>query len=222
MRQRVEKSRAASPGMTLVEMCIGLVVTSLIIGALSALWFAVAETWTRSSSSQHVSLTGGQAVARLETILRQSKYIFQWKAGSTAGNAASALIWKGDNWNGVADAAVQIGELALVEHDANAKRIYLYQAIPATAMDASMKTRAGGVATWSDLSNTATVTAFKGYDFVQRTVITEAVTDASFNVPTATAGARQILEFNLTVSRDEGNALVYSAAALRGPTTKPL
>ena len=34
--------------MTLVELCIGLVVTTMVLGALSAVWFAVAEAWTSS------------------------------------------------------------------------------------------------------------------------------------------------------------------------------
>lgn len=223
MRHPTHISRAPRrPGMTLVELCIGIVVTSLVIGALSALWFAVAETWTRSSSSQHVALTGSQAVARLEATLRQAKYICYWAPGSAANAPACALVWRTDSWNGVADGAVELGELAVVEHDPVAKKIYLYQAIPFNTMDASMKTRAGGVAVWSDLNSAATVATFKGYDFVKKIVVSEAVAAALFNVPTPKTGSRQMFEFTLTISREEGNALVYSAAALRGPTTRPL
>ena len=32
-------------GMTLIELSIGLLVTSIVMGALASLWFAVARTW---------------------------------------------------------------------------------------------------------------------------------------------------------------------------------
>jgi hypothetical protein len=211
--------------MTLVELSVGIVITTLVIGALGALWYAVAETWRKSSSSQNVSLTGNQAAARLEAALRQSKYICQWKAGSIDGlttPVASAFLWKGDDWNGSPDGQVQVGELALIEHDPAAQRIYLYQAKPYGSMTLDQQIRAGTVFNWSTLSSSSTPSDFKNLDYVQRTVLSEAVTGALFNVPTATTGARPVLEFSLTISRSSGTTLVYSAASLRTPSPRPL
>ena len=212
-------------GLSMIELSIGLVITTMVVGALSAVWFAVAETWIKSGSSQGVTLTGNQAVSRLESILRQAKYICQYTAGSSDGKttpAASVLIWKADNWNNLSDGAVQIAELALLEHDPVAQKIYLYQAIPKASMNASQLTRAAGIATWMDLSATTTPAAFKAYDFVQKTVISEAVAGALFYSPAPKSGARPTLEYTLNLSRAGGTSLVYSLASLRGPSTRPL
>jgi prepilin-type N-terminal cleavage/methylation domain-containing protein len=212
-------------GMTLLELSIGLVVTSMVIGALSAVWFAVGETWAKSGSSQSVSLTGAQAVARFESNLRPAKYIFQVVSGSTDGKTtpgASVFYWKSDSWNNTADGAVQVGELALIEHDPSTQKLYLYQAIPSASMTASQLTRASGVALWADLSSSATVTAFKSYDFVQKTVLSESVVGALFSAPSTSSGARPKLEYTLSLSRSGTTSLVYSVVSLRGPTTRPL
>ncbi len=219
------KSARPRQGMSLVELCIGIVITTMVVGALSALWFAVAETWVKSGSSQNVTLTGNQAVSRLESTLRTAKYIFQCNAGSTDGKttpAASILFWKADNWNGAADGAVQVAELAVIEHDPASGRLYLYQAIPKASMTASQITRASGVTLWNDLSSASTLTAFKGYDFVQKTVLSEAITGALFAARTAPAGGRPTLEYTLILSRAGTTSRVYSLASLRGPSTRPL
>ena len=212
-------------GMSLVELSIGIVITTMVVGALSALWFAVAETWVKSGSSQNVTLTGNQAVSRLEASLRTAKYIFQTNAGSTDGKttpAASVLFWKADSWTASPDGAVQVAELAVIEHDPASGRLYLYQAIPKASMTASQITRASGVTMWTDLSSPSTLTAFKGYDFVQKTVLSEAITGALFASRSASSGGRPTLEYTLILSRAGTTSRVYSLASLRGPSTRPL
>jgi hypothetical protein len=212
--------------MTLIELCIGMVITTLVLGALSALWFSVGRTWAKTSAGQNINLTAAQVTARLESYFRSAKYVFQYTAGSVDGvttPAASAFYWKGDNWIGASDGAVQLAELALIEHDPAARKLYLYQAMPYVSMDAGQRIRAGGVATWADLSLASTRATFKAYDFVQRSVVSESVTGALFGVPaTASSTNRQAVEFTLYLVRDSGSALTYSVAALRGPSTRPL
>lgn len=223
--RRPENSGRCRRAMSLIELCIGLVITTMVVGALSALWYGVAETWAKSGSSQNVALTGNQAVSRIEANLRTAKYIFQSTAGSTDGKttpAASVLYWKADNWNNLTDGAVQVAELALIEHDPASGKLYLYQAIPKASMNASQITRASGVAMWSDLSSYSTVTAFKSYDFVQKTVLSEAITGAVFTTHVAASGGRPTLEYTLVLSRAGTSSRIYSVASVRGPTTRPL
>src|SRR5206468_3315638 len=78
--------------------------------------------------------------------------------------AASAFLWKGDDWNGSADGQVQVGELALIEHDAAAQRIYLYQAKPFASMTLDQQIRAATVFNWSTLSSNSTPPDFKNLD----------------------------------------------------------
>jgi prepilin-type N-terminal cleavage/methylation domain-containing protein len=213
---------ATRRGMTLVELSIGMVVTTIVMGALFAVWFGVANAWNSSTSSQSVALTGNLAASRLESTFRTTKYLCQYAIGSVDGSrtpVGSVFFWKNDAWT--ADGAVQVAELALIEHDPVTKRLYLYEAKPSLAMTADQHTRASLTFTWADLIASGTPAAFKGYDFVQQKVFSEAVKGAAFNCPTPKPGSRPTVEFTLTISRPGGDSLVYGSAAVRAPTTRP-
>ena len=224
--------------MTLVELSIGLVITAIVIGALSSLWFAVGETWRKSSSSQGQTLRASQVAIRLEGNFRQAKYVCQLTAGSvtdTAVSPASAFFWRSDYWNAagdvsnpaafttdVADGVVEVAELALVEYDPAAQRLYLYQPKDAAAMTTAERAAAGTVWTWADLSKSSNLTVFKGLSYVQKKVLSEGIAGAAFNMPAMKAGARPLIEFTLLMPRTGGNAVDYSAASLQAPSSRPL
>src|SRR5258705_4943074 len=93
--------RARRRALTLIELCIGMLVTTMVLGALSAMWFAVAHVWNTSTASQGVALTGNLAAVRLESTFRAAKYLCQYNVGSVDGKttpAASIFFWKGDAW----------------------------------------------------------------------------------------------------------------------------
>jgi hypothetical protein len=218
-------------------LSIGLLITTMVIGALAALWFAVGEQWRKSSSSQCATLRASQAVVRLEGTFRQSRYLCQYTPGSitdTSVAPASAFFWRADFWNALGDVTkpsdfktffsdglVQVAELALVEYDPSAKRIYLYQAKDPAAMDVAQRTAAGTVWAWTDLSKPSNLTTFKGLNYVTRTVLSEGVGAAAFNMPAPKTGGRPLLEFTLKLPRAGGNTLVYSVATFRTPAPKP-
>lgn len=238
MRQRRTTSPRRRHAMTLLELSIGLLITTIVIGALSSLWIAVGDTWRKSSSSQTQTLRAGQIVTRLEGTFRQAKYICQFTPGSvtdTSAAPASAFFWRSDSWNAagdvsnaaafvtpVADNLVEVAELSLVEYDAASKRLYLYQAKDAAAMNSTERAAAGTVWTWTDLSKSSNLTVFKGLSYVQKKVLSEGVSAAAFNMPTPKAGGRPIVEFTLTMPQTGGNALIYSVASMRAPAARPL
>ena len=224
--------------MTLVELSVGLVITSLVLGALWALWFAVAETWSKSSSSQGNTLRAAQVVTRLEATLRQARYVCQWTPGSLSDSSvspASCFIWRSDFWNAagnvnnaadfktqVSDGLAEVGELALIEFDAASKRVYIYQPMDPTAMDATQRTAAGTVWTWSDLSKSSNLSTFKSLSYVQKKVLSEGVSGVELNVPATPSLGRPLVEFTLTLTNTGTSTIVYSMAALRAPAAKPL
>lgn len=228
MRRAIRTTCARRRGMTVIELSMGLLVTGMVMASLAAVWSAVGQTWSNTSSSQQVSLSGNQAGLRLEDRLRQSKYICQYTSGSqdsSASKAASVLLWKSDTWSVApatsADGKPQLGELLLIEHSVSDQKVYVYEPIASSAMDASQKSRAGGVATWSDLSASTTPTTFKTYDFVRKKTLAESVGGMILYVPAQTTNARQSMEFTLKISRGGITSVVYGTGALRGPTTKP-
>ena len=224
--------------MTLVELSIGLLVTSIILAALSALWYAVARTWSQNTGSQGTTLTAAHANGRIEQIVRHSKYVVQYRRGSLQPSSstltAQVLFWKYDGWNPYAlrgdedketearpDGAAQMAELALLEHDPESRRLYLYQALPAKIMSLDQRTRAAIVAAWAELTASDMPDTFKKYDFVQRQVFCEAVDGASFNVPSWGRTARPAIEYTLRLARGRDHSVSYGLASLRGPTTRP-
>src|SRR4051794_6419052 len=105
-RSRGHRRRRA---MTVVELCIGMVVTAMVLAALGALWYAVAEAWRSTGASQAVASTANQVTLRLETTFRQTRYIINYESGSldkgSAATPARAFIWRGDFWNRAAQKA---------------------------------------------------------------------------------------------------------------------
>jgi hypothetical protein len=172
-----------------------MLVTAIVLGALSALWYAVGEAWTSTGGSQAVASTGNQATLRLEATFRQARYIIKAESGSLDGTTpepAWAFIWGGDFWNRsaqrqappdfktpLADGAVQIAELGLLEHDPRAGKIYLYRARDAASMTESQREAASEVPTHERLTRVETRESFRSIPFIERTVIAEDEHDGS-------------------------------------------
>jgi hypothetical protein len=218
--------------MTLIELTIGLVLTSMVVAALGALWYAVARTWDQNSGLQATTLTASHAVSRLELTLRETKYVLQYRRGSlndaTPSASAQVLLWRKDAWNRmalagrqdidtIANGVVEAAELALLEHDPVDRRLYLYESIRAQEMSLDQQTRAGAVIAAAELNASATPAGLKQCDFVRKRVFCEAVDGAVINVPSWGRGARPSLEFALRLSRDGDRSVVYGLASLRGP-----
>jgi len=205
-------------GLTLVELSIGMVITSMVMGALSAVWFAMAHSWKTTGSATGAGLTASVTAMRLEQRLRTSRYVFQYASGSvtaTPTKAAAIFYWKADNWNSTSDGIVQLGEMALIEHDSTSKRLYLYEPIASTSMTAAQLTAAGAAATTLDMTDSASPTNFKKLSFVKQSVISEAVVAAAFNLPTQTTNSRPLIEYTLKVTRPEGSFVFYGACSQR-------
>jgi Tfp pilus assembly protein PilW len=218
--------------MTLVEMTIGMVVTAMVIGALGAVWYSVAETWRSSSSSQNVSATASQAVARMEGVFREVRYVGVHNAGSLdgSGTPASVFVWRGDAWtkntNGttkttIPDGIPQVGELLLIEHDPVTKRIYYYEPLPYASLTGTQPARASQDVTGAELDGTTLAASFKTSDLVKQKVLTEGCTGAVFSYRPASGMTGACMEFTLKISRGSGTSMVYGTTTFRCPARRP-
>jgi len=200
------------------ELSIGLVITSMVMAALASTWHAVASAWAASGGTPGAGLTASVTVSRIEQRLRASRYVFQYASGAintTPAKPAAIFYWKADNWNATADGVCQIGEMALIEHDPTAKRLYLYEPIASASMTTAQRTAAGITATAFDMTDVSSPTTFKQLSFVSRAVLTEAVPAVAFAMPAQTTGGRPLIEFTLKVTRPEGTLLFYGSCAQR-------
>jgi hypothetical protein len=224
--------------MTVVELSIGMVVTAMVLGALGALWYAVAEAWRSTGASQAVASTANQVTLRLETTFRQTRYVISFEPGSlergSPASPARAFIWRGDFWNRPAqkgspadfktplvDGAIQIAELGLLEYDPGTARVYLYRVKDAAVLRDDQREAATEVPTFDRLRQTETRDAFRNLDFVERAVLADGVTAFKLGIPPTQPGSRPVAEFTLDVTRKGSTSRLYGTAALRSPSTQP-
>ena len=233
---RHRQGRRRRHGMTFVELCCGMVVTAMVLGALSALWFAVGEVWRSSSTSQAVASTGNQASLRLESAFRQARFVIKSESGSLDNSTtpAWAFVWRGDFWNRpaqtatpadyatpVADGAVQLAELGLLQFDPASGKVYFYRAKDAALMTEAQRRAASEVPTFATLQKSETRDSFKTLAFVDRTVVAQGVTGLRIDFPKTQPGSRPIVEFTMNVARNGMNSAVYGTAVMRSPSTQP-
>jgi prepilin-type N-terminal cleavage/methylation domain-containing protein len=113
-------------GFTLMELVFGVLILSLIAGAVAGLTRAVAMDWEQSEQTQTVDLRASLIAARLESMLRQAKYIGLVRPGSLDGSAskpAAVMLWLNDSDG---SGTMTFPELGLLQHDTSSNTLYLY------------------------------------------------------------------------------------------------
>jgi hypothetical protein len=191
-------------GFTLVELCLGLVVTAMVMSAVAALALAVSNCWKFSDALQSGLLTGNQALVRLQRHLHDAK-----RTGYSTNNPPTLVYWQADA-NG--DGLMQLSELAMIAYNG-----------PARTLDVIRPTVAPG-----DADATFTYTEFNDAGSVQRlrahstaTPLVQDVTKASMSVEHANdAAIAPTVQVALTVrpaTSAQPGAILLIAATLRGP-----
>src|SRR4051812_24197908 len=98
-RNIFERSSAARkmPGrsaFTLVEMCLGLLVSAVIAGAVSAFMVSVSQCWTQTENAQTGALLVNQFATRFTKRFADAKRVGTWRNGSL--NNAGFIYWQRD------------------------------------------------------------------------------------------------------------------------------
>jgi Tfp pilus assembly protein PilW len=112
-------------GFTAIELILGMLITTLIMGAMAAFCMAMSTAWKSAEKTQAVTLLGNQVVMRVQNEIRNAKLIGACTAGSSDGSATGAalLLWKQDT-NG--DGYIQGNEVEMIEHDTTNHTLKLY------------------------------------------------------------------------------------------------
>lgn len=220
------RRRPSNRGFTFVELCLGIVITMLVMSALAAFSMAMSTAWRSAEKSQSLTLRGHHAGVRIEKYVRNARLIGAIRAGSSegTGSGAAVLLWKTDTNN---DGYIQGDECEMIAHDPLSHRLLLY---PSGFADA--------VGTWS-YSTTFTQAAVLNQFPTNRTPLTLAngVYGAVFEA-SGTSGTTYSpsLKYALklmvndaptgsgsTVAVGGGAALMveYGTATVRAPRTAP-
>jgi hypothetical protein len=117
------KRRRYRTAFTFVELCLGMVITSLITAAVASFMWSVSGVWNATEEMQSATIRANQFTERLSGKLRDAKRIGTWNVGSVA-VPAGLIYWRDRDHDGV----MTYGELGAIVHDPNAQTIDLYVA----------------------------------------------------------------------------------------------
>jgi hypothetical protein len=211
----------ARRAFTFIELCLGLIVTSLVMGAMAAFALAMSTAWKSAETSQSMSLLANQTIVRVQNEIRQCKLIGALRSGTSGGSGdiVAVLLWKADTSG---DGLIQGNEVSLLEYHSNSHTLRLYYA---GQPDAS--------GTWSyddTFTDEDTLESFKtnrSYVILARNVY-----GAEFSSSGTSGTSRSpSLHFGLKLMVDDtrsGSAsgmqkltVLYGTATLRAPLSEP-
>ena len=230
----VVRSRIASRrrrGFTFVELVLGMLVTTLVMGAVAALMSAVAQGWTQSAAVTMTATADAQVHLRLQKILRAARQLGYLRTGALDGSSAAqaaVLIWKGDaNLDGVP----QYSELAILEYypsnaAADASTIREYQIVWPSSFTAAQKTandtNVDSADNYNALYGVTLYNALMARPYLAYTIITRNVVGAEFHRIDNANRVRPALEYLVTLQHGTATDTEYGTVAERAPTTLPV
>ncbi len=187
---------AAPRGFTLVELILGMLVTTLVMGTIAAFMSAVGRGWTASDSTQASTNITAQAHLRMQRMLRQARQIGAVRTGALDGSAtsnAAVLYWKGD---ANLDNQIQFSELALLEYHPSADpkdalTLRLYQAVlPSGTPDTTITDD-------NEIFTDAEIDTFRNLSYVNNTytVVARKVNGVEFHKNDSTSLPRPTLDY---------------------------
>jgi len=211
--------RMASPffrsrGFTFVELCIGMVVTTLVLSALAAFTMATAKAWemgvsTNSSGGQTVasiSSIGSLAAARLDNEIANADGVGGYFAGnltSSSGQQASLLLWNDTNPDGV----ITANEIELLEFNATDHTLYRWT------------TTSVATPVWTTFSSPTYIAAFKSIASPNPRPVARNIDGMQFYVMNASSLKQfPLVEYQMYFKRTGISQTRYGAACLRSQT----
>jgi hypothetical protein len=213
--------RPRGRGFTVVELCFGLVVTALIMGAVASFLLAASQSWRYSDQVATSSMHAWQATVRLVRTMQDARLIGAVMPGDlnvSTPNPAAVIVWMKDTNQ---DGAIQGAECAMIEHDDVQQVLRLY---PAGQGDATT------VLPWATFTSQAVLNNFKvGRQFRPIGRGVERVRFASHG----TSGTSQSPSLEYTIKlltkstnagqteQEDARLLEYGTCVVRAPAKQP-
>jgi prepilin-type N-terminal cleavage/methylation domain-containing protein len=223
------RSARARRGFTLVELVLGMAITTLVMSAVAAVMVSVAEGWDQGRYVQSVSISELQLQVRLGRIFQGAAYVAQCQSGvlGGVGTPATIFFWMNDNWGSTPDGIPEWGEMAVIAYDPATQSLYLYSAMPTALMSGAQLTAASQAVNWSQATVPSAISGFESATWVQKTTLAGPGTNTVTSDTTVVSGARvavdwlnstsqkPTVEFQVTESRGTESATMYGSFVLR-------
>jgi Tfp pilus assembly protein FimT len=202
------------PGFTLVELCIGMVITAFIMAALAAFSLATATAWDNGITTNvnggktisSISMMGTLAAARLQNEIGPAQCIGGYFAGAltnSTGQQSSVLIWTSDS---NIDGYVNANEAELLEYDATAHTIYKYTSTSVAQVDYTVFGTSNYIATFKSIAS--------------KTPLARNIDGMQIYVQTPTSLHQfPLVEYELYFNRGGYQQTRYGAVCVRSPCT---
>jgi type II secretory pathway component PulJ len=221
---RMLRTSSRTRGFTAMELMLGMIITSLVMVAITGLTTAVGRGWTHCNSAQATSNAMVQSHVRLLRILKAARQIGTTRQGSltsTAGSPAAVMLWKGDANR---DDKTQFSELAMIEYSSSDKTLLLYEVEYPSNWTSSQKTTADTPALDDDdIYDPNVIDTFKGMNYVTSAVLVKSVSGVQFRKIDSSSTIRPALEYLLNIERNATTTETeYGSVAIRVPATMPV
>lgn len=212
---------------TLVELCIGIMVTGFVATVLACFASAMSHQWRHAEQQQHLDVTAQQGCRVLRPIIQSARAVGHVYAAP----APALFLWQNDDLarSGIAE----FGEMTLVEYDSSAETIYFYQ--PDPDFNLAGDTMALKAVTRAEMANYAVVQLFKSQPWLKATRVILGpgnstadaaalthVTACAFTTPTGSGatGELPVIAFDATLQRGDQTLDVGDRFAVRVPTVQ--
>jgi len=113
-------------GFTLVELMIGMAITTLTLGALAAITLAMSTSWRASSEETETAMIANITRASMDKHIRTARAVGAVETGSfdNTGPAAAMVVWVRDANE---DNLIQLLELEMIAFNPTEKRVERFQ-----------------------------------------------------------------------------------------------
>ncbi|HEY7088534.1 MAG TPA: hypothetical protein VH518_10625 [Tepidisphaeraceae bacterium] len=125
------KRKTRHAGFTFMELCLGILITAMVMGAVASFTLATAQAWKSAEQETNLAAKGNASVAWIQETIRSAKLLGPVRAGAldspAAGSGAAVMLWTADTNS---DGLIQGSEVQLIEHDVANNRLVLYSGLP--------------------------------------------------------------------------------------------
>jgi hypothetical protein len=205
----------AAGAFTIVELCIGLMITAMVLSALASFMLATGKTWTDSGSDRREVIIGWQGAQHLVQIVQQARLIPSVMPGSLTSSTSSpagVILWRNDD-NG--DGEIEYSELELICADPNSDGTWTLNLYSPSLSLGSLD----AVWDYSVLTNPASIALLK--PLMTATPLVRGLTGVHVDMQNS-ATQRPLVEFALAIPGAGGaTQVVYISAACRAPLAAP-